>query len=117
MKFETINGFKIVFCDFPAPIVSVRAIINAGSYQDQKEGAAHFLEHLFFKGTQKHNYQEINQALAAIGNSNAYTSVDRTVYYIDTIPNHITAAFDYLCEMLFLPAMATKEMEKNVLLS
>lgn len=113
LQLQNINGFQVALCHIPTPIVTVRVIINAGSYQDKTPGTAHFLEHMFFKGTQKRGYEEINQTLAAIGDPNAHTSVTKTVYHINTTRAHIVKAFELLCEMLFLPAFSPKELDKE----
>jgi zinc protease len=47
-----------------------------------KSGLAHFLEHLMFKGTNKHPVGEFSQTVLRIGgNENAFTSTDYTGYF------------------------------------
>lgn len=96
------------------PIVTVRVVVNAGSAHEKVPGTAHFLEHMFFKGSQKRGYEEMNRILAALGDTNAYTTTDRTVFYVNTTDDiNVQKALDLLLEMLFLPALAPVEVEKE----
>jgi len=113
MNETNVFGFPVVFHRVASPVVSIRIVVNAGSYQDQISGTAHFLEYMFFKSTEDRSYAEMNRAIAAIGDSNAYTSVDRTVFYINTTARYITRALDLLCEMLFKPKFDPEELEKE----
>lgn len=113
---ETLNvcGFDIVVVPTGAATVTVRAIVNAGSaHETGAWGAAHFLEHLFFKGTKKRPYEQMNRLIAAIGDSNAYTDRDKTVFYIETLGDHALRAFELLCELLFEPALDPEELDKE----
>lgn len=112
-EFKVIEGFQVAIQHLDTPIVSVRAIVNAGSYHDKIHGSAHFLEHLFFKGTQRRGYEEMNRLIATIGETNAYTDLDHTTFYIDTIPDNTLKALELLGEMLFMPALDETEMEKE----
>ena len=67
------------------PIVTIDTWIKTGSINetDKNNGVAHFLEHLFFKGTQKHPTGEFDRLLESKGAiTNAATSKDFTHYYI-----------------------------------
>jgi processing peptidase subunit beta len=58
--------------------------IDAGSrYENEKNnGAAHFLEHMAFKGTTKRSQMDLELEVENIGaHLNAYTSREHTVYY------------------------------------
>ena len=65
------------------PIVTIDTWIKTGSINenDQNNGVAHFLEHLFFKGTQKHPTGEFDRIMDSKGaETNAATSKDFTHY-------------------------------------
>jgi predicted Zn-dependent peptidase len=96
-------------------MVSVRIMVQSGSVDEQPEeyGIAHFLEHMAFKGTDKHSCNEINSALASIGSPNAYTNYDKTVYYINTIPSLIPNAAELLAEIFFHSIYPEEELEKE----
>lgn len=95
--------------------VSVRIIVQSGSFDETESeyGIAHFLEHMAFKGTEKYSCEEINRLVASVGDPNAYTTFDRTVYYIDTIPEFIDKAAELLVEMFFHSTFPKEELEKE----
>jgi predicted Zn-dependent peptidase len=113
MRISKISGFTVITHPMPSPIATVRVMVNAGSYQEIVPGTAHFLEHMFFKGTELRGYEELNRLLASIGNSNAFTCQDMTAFYIDTTGPNVLRAFDLLVEMMFLPTMDASEMDKE----
>src|ERR1700691_2993819 len=80
------NGLRVVFASMPdTATATVFVMTGTGSrYENEKEnGLAHFLEHMFFKGTKKRpTAKKISEELDALGGSyNAFTSKDRTAYY------------------------------------
>src|SRR5438034_2103839 len=82
------NGLTIIVQeDRSAPVASVQAWCATGSiYEDQHLGAglSHILEHMLFKGTKTRSTNEIAQKIQDVGGYiNAYTSFDRTVFWID----------------------------------
>jgi predicted Zn-dependent peptidase len=113
MHIRNLAGFTVIFCPSPSPVTSVRVLVNAGSLHETQPGTAHFLEHMFFKGTETMSAVDMNRTIAAIGESNAFTASDRTVYYINTTTRNATKALKLLCEMLFHPAMNPDDIEKE----
>ena len=85
LEFELDNGLKVlIYEDHFAPVVSTQIHYRVGSYYEQKgqTGISHLLEHMAFKGTEKYGPKEYNRIIEEAGGyENAYTSVDRTVYY------------------------------------
>src|SRR5207245_3747596 len=82
------NGLTIIVQeDHSAPVASVQAWCSTGSIdEDQHLGAglSHILEHMLFKGTKTRSTNEIAQKVQDVGGYiNAYTSFDRTVFWID----------------------------------
>lgn len=74
----------------PGSGLSLRLVVNAGSLQqdEPRSGAAHFLEHMLFNGTERFPGNELDRALQRIGveigpDLNAYTSFDETVYQLE----------------------------------
>lgn len=113
------NGTWLVVCKVNSPLASVRCVVESGSRNEIAEsgeyGVAHFLEHMFFKGTEKKGYQEINRILERLGNPNAYTSNPRTVYFIDTLPriDNLRSSLDILTEMVYESLIPEEELEKE----
>ena len=116
MKILNINGFTLLYEKKPTNITTIRYIINAGSTSEKSHkefGVAHFLEHMFFKGTEHHNYKEINRITSELGDINAYTSMERTVLYINTLPESFKESATILSEMFFHPLMDKSEFDKE----
>lgn len=81
------NGLSVIIKeDKNAPVVSAQMWVNAGSITEGKwlgAGMSHILEHMLFKGTTTRSNSQIAQEVQDKGcQINAYTSFDRTVYYI-----------------------------------
>ena len=77
----------------PAKRAEFFIIHNVGSLQedDNQRGLAHFLEHMAFNGTKNFPKKKLLEYFAGIGvkfgaNINAYTSMDRTVYNLSSVP-------------------------------
>lgn len=83
--FTLSNGLRVVVIpDRRTPVVTQMIWYKVGAADETpgKSGLAHFLEHLMFKGTEKHPAGEFSQLIARIGgNENAFTSTDYTAYY------------------------------------
>lgn len=98
------------------PIVTVDTWIKTGSINenDQNNGVSHFLEHLFFKGTENHPAGEFDKILESKGAiTNAATSKDFTHYYITIPSKYFDLAMDLHADMLLHPQIPRKELEKE----
>lgn len=106
-----VGDTTLLLCPMPSTTVSVRIICGSGSLDDNKPGAAHYLEHMFFKGTPEMSAMEVNRRLARLGSSNAYTSDDRTVFHVDTVSKHGNNAFDLLLDLLLNGSIAEEDIK------
>ena len=98
------------------PIVTIDTWIKTGSINenDTNNGVAHFLEHLFFKGTKAHPTGELEKILESKGAIvNAATSKDFTHYYITIPSKYFDTAIDLHSDMLLNPQIPRKELEKE----
>ena len=79
------NGLELVVIpDHRAPVVTHMIWYKVGAADEApgKSGLAHFLEHLMFKGTEKHPVGLFSQVVARVGGQeNAFTSNDYTGYF------------------------------------
>ncbi|MBQ9246643.1 insulinase family protein [bacterium] len=111
------NGQTVVIKEVhDNPIVIIDTWIKTGSINetDENNGVAHFLEHLFFKGTAKHPAKEFDQILESKGAvTNAATSKDFTHYYILIPSQYFDLALDLHSDMLLNPMIPRKELEKE----
>jgi predicted Zn-dependent peptidase len=112
------NGLRVISSHMPdAQSISICIFIGAGSrYEDQPiNGISHFLEHLFFIGTKKRPTSlDISRSIEEIGGElNAYTSEDKTSYYVKVPLEYAEQGMDTLSDMLtasqFNPAKIDKE--------
>ncbi|WP_100399311.1 M16 family metallopeptidase [Bacillus sp. FJAT-44742] len=116
------NGVRIVSEQIESlRSVSIGIWVGTGSRNEEKEenGISHFLEHMFFKGTEKRNPQEIAESFDQIGGQvNAFTSKEYTCFYAKVLDEHAPKALDVLSDMFFHSTFDTEELmkEKNVVL-
>ena len=117
------NGLTLILKpDRSAALASVQVWVKTGSIHEGGSlgaGLSHYLEHMLFKGTTRRAGREISATVQAHGGYiNAYTTFDRTVYYIDLPSEHTAVAIDLLADAVLnstLPADETAK-EKDVIL-
>lgn len=112
------SGLQVVVAPMPhTRAVSVNVYVAAGSRNETPEeaGSAHFLEHLFFKGTRNRPLAwQISAAIEGVGGSiNAATDRELTVYYARVAVPHFTLAVDVLADMLRNSLFDPVELEKE----
>jgi len=112
------NGLTIIVQeDHSAPVASVQAWCATGSiYEDQHLGAglSHILEHMLFKGTKTRSTNEIAQKIQDVGGYvNAYTSFDRTVFWIDVPKDGVATALDILADAMMNSTLPPAEYQKE----
>jgi zinc protease len=112
------NGLTIIVQeDRSAPVASVQAWCAAGSvYEDQHLGAglSHILEHMLFKGTKTRSTNQIAQKIQDVGGYiNAYTSFDRTVFWIDVPKDGVPTALDILADAMMNSTLPPEEYQKE----
>ncbi|MCP8939192.1 insulinase family protein [Alsobacter sp. SYSU M60028] len=97
--FRLANGLEVVVIpDHRTPVVTHMVWYRNGSADDPigKSGIAHFLEHLMFKGTEKHPQGEFSNVVAELGGQeNAFTSVDYTAYYQRVAKEHLETVMGF----------------------
>jgi zinc protease len=107
----------IVQEDRSAPVASVQAWCGTGSiYEDDKLGAglSHILEHMLFKGTKTQKASEIAQKIQDVGGYiNAYTSFDRTVFWIDVPKDGVASALFILSDAMMNSTLPPEEYNKE----
>jgi len=116
-KFNLENGQTVIIKEVKSnPIVTVDTWIKTGSVNenDSNNGVSHFLEHLFFKGSENHAPGEFDKLLETKGAiTNAATSKDFTHYYITIPSKYFDEALSLHADMLLNPLIPRKELEKE----
>lgn len=83
--------------------VSIGVFVHTGSRNEDFSinGISHFLEHLAFKGTPKRSAKQIAEEFESIGGYiNAYTSREKTVYYVKVLKEYGEFAIEFLADIL-----------------
>src|SRR5579863_7288951 len=93
------NGLVVITKRVASPVLSVRGYAFTGGVYEGKwlgGGLSHLLEHLVAGGSNGRRSEEQNkELLQAIGNnSNAYTTEDHTVFFVNTTTEHMRQAVD-----------------------
>jgi len=113
------NGLVVIVReDRSAPVVSAQAWCRAGSVDEGRwlgAGLSHVLEHMLFKGTVTRGAGRIDQEVHdAGGYMNAYTSFDRTVYWISVPNTGGRVAVDILCDIMQNATLPADELVKEL---
>jgi zinc protease len=112
------NGLTIIAKRIPSPVISVQGLCHTGSVYEGKwlgGGLSHLLEHLLAGGgNQRRTEQENRDLLQNIGdNSNAYTSYDTTVFFVNTTSAHMAEAVDLVTGWMLTAKIPEAEYKRE----
>jgi predicted Zn-dependent peptidase len=112
------NGLRVILVPIKEMTTATALIcVGTGSrFEDVHEnGLAHFLEHMFFKGTKKRpKAMMILKELDTLGSQhNAYTGKDRTAYYTKVPSAKILQAMDILHDLFLNSTFEAREIKKE----
>ncbi len=115
------NGLRVVTVELPHLHAGmVAAYVRAGSRHEsaRQNGVSHFLEHLFFRGSE--GYPEgraMNALVEDVGGSlNGVTTRDHGYYFTPVHPARLDIPFAVLGDMLARPLFKEIELEREVIL-
>lgn len=98
------NGLTVIFERKKGKAVVVEVMVKVGSNHETKQerGIAHFLEHILFEGTKRRPTNQLitNEIEKIGGDFNAYTSNERTCFYVKVLGKHFVKAVDILADIL-----------------
>jgi len=111
------SGLRVVTEEVP----SVRSValglwVRTGSRDETpaQAGVSHFLEHLLFKGTERHSAIEISELFDGMGAAtNAATGKETTHLHARFLDEHTDEAFDLMGEMLLAPSLPPDEIDSE----
>ena len=117
-RFSTLaNGLRIVTHHMPAfESVTFGVWNNVGSRDEHEEinGAAHFLEHMAFKGTKTKSAKQIAEKVDSVGGFiNAYTSEETTAYFVKLLKQNLHVGIDVISDILQNSTFESQELEKE----
>lgn len=116
------NGLRILTEEVPgARSAALGFFVGTGSRHEKagESGAAHFIEHMSFKGTHDRTAGDLARETDALGGQlNAYTTKECTCYYVRCLDRHLDRATELLCDMLLCSAFREEdvELERGVIL-
>ena len=116
------NGARLLTEAVPgARSAALGFFVGVGSRHEgaKENGAAHFIEHMLFKGTQRRTAAQLAKDTDAIGGQfNAYTTKEHTCFYARTLDSHLDQGLDILEDMLFHSKFdpADTQLERGVIL-
>ena len=111
------NGVRIVTNDIKdRDSISIGFWVDVGGrYEEGRlKGAAHFLEHILFKGSRNYSCEEIKMRIEGVGGAlNAFTSEEQTCFYAKIPSKHLSRTFDVLGDMIAHPKIALADVNKE----
>jgi len=117
-KLSLSNKIPLILVPMPGvKTATALVMVKTGSkYENRAEsGLSHFLEHMFFKGTQRRpNTLALSAELDVLGGEyNAFTSKEYTGYYVKVAEGKLEAALDILGDMLTSSKFEAEEIERE----
>ena len=111
------NGLRIVTeKNDSVNSISVGVMVKNGSRNESEDinGISHFIEHMFFKGTNKRNAREIAESVENLGGQiNAFTSKEATCYYVKNLYTHLDLSLEILSDIMLNSKFSEEEIEKE----
>ncbi len=111
------NGVELLLCENHfSRAVAIQCWVRVGSTheRDHERGMAHYLEHMLFKGTKRRAVGEIAATVENCGGDiNAYTTFDRTVFYLTLASKHAETGMDLLSDAIFNSSFDPEEFSRE----
>ena len=112
------NGVRIITAPLKGTnTVTVLVMVNTGSKNEnaKNRGISHFLEHMFFKGTEKRpTTLDISKELDKVGGAyNAFTGKEYTGFWAKTDKKHCDIALDVILDMLLNSKFSEEEIKRE----
>jgi len=116
-KTELKNGLRVVSHDMKdRDSVSLGIWVGVGGRyeEDRIKGAAHFMEHIVFKGSRQYTCEQIKENIEGVGGAlNAFTAEEQTCYYAKIPAKHVEKTFDVLADMVLFPKITQRDVSKE----
>lgn len=90
--------------------------VKVGSRNEtsEKNGISHFLEHMFFKGTQNRTARDIAVEIDSLGGElNALTSTEYTLFYVKVLDEYMEQALNLLTDIFLRSTFPENDIEKE----
>src|SRR6056297_3973564 len=93
------NGIRLIHKQNQSEVAHFGLLVHTGTRDENNEehGLAHFMEHMFFKGTKKRSAYQIISRLEDVGGEiNAYTTKEETAIYASFLKEDLKKAVDLI---------------------
>lgn len=115
------NGIKVVFLPVNSEAAHLGVTVLGGSRYEKSDeiGLAHYLEHCFFKGTEKRKAFHILSRIDSVGGElNAFTTKEEICVYASFVKVHLERAAELLADIIVRSNFPEKEIfkEKEIIL-
>lgn len=115
------NGLRMAHLPSESAVAYCGFAVNAGARDEgpSEHGLAHFVEHMLFKGTERHRANYILNRMETVGGElNAYTTKEETFVYAVFMHGHFRRAFELLADLVFHSTFPEAQVckEKDVIL-
>lgn len=110
------NGIKLIHRPNRSEVAHFGLIVHTGTRDENPEehGLAHFMEHMFFKGTAKRSPFQIISRLEDVGGEiNAYTTKEETALYASFLKQDYRRAMELIQDIFLHSSFPEKEREKE----
>ncbi len=111
------NGVRVAAAEMPqmeSVAVGLWAAVGSRHEAAARNGAAHFLEHMLFKGTARRSARALSRAVEGVGGElNAFTGEEHTCYYARAAAEHLERLGDVLADMVLRSRFPKAETERE----
>jgi len=115
--FKLRNGLTTIVDQKKTDSITIQATVKVGSNNESKKnnGISHFIEHMLFERTKKRSdARTISNEIECLGGIlNAYTSSERTCFFIKVPRIHFLKALDILSDIIQNPLFNKEHLEKE----
>ena len=110
------NGIRLIHKENKSEVAHFGLIVHTGTRDelDNEHGLAHFMEHMFFKGTHKRSpFQIISRLENEGGEINAYTTKEETAIYASFLKQDYRKAIELIQDIFINSKFSEKDREKE----
>jgi len=110
------NGIRLIHRANQSEVAHFGLIVHTGTREEfpEEHGLAHFMEHMFFKGTRKRSpYQIISRLEDVGGDVNAYTTKEETALHASFLKQDYKRAMELIQDIFLHSTFPEKERERE----
>lgn len=116
-KYILENGLTLIFEQKHSRSVAIEIAVKTGSNSEPDKiiGISHFIEHMVFEGTKKRttNKEIANEIEKLGGELNAYTSNEKTCFFVKVLNKHFEIGLDVLSDIVQNPLFDKDAVERE----